>query len=88
MQIFTCPFCGARDETEFRFMGEAGKQRPEGGRAVGEAEWAAYLYLQRNEKGPVREIWMHQPCGELFLLARDNVTHAAEPGVGLRPEGA
>ncbi|MGR3493084.1 MAG: sarcosine oxidase subunit delta, partial [Shimia sp.] len=29
MQIFTCPFCGPRPETEFHFVGELGKVRPD-----------------------------------------------------------
>lgn len=88
MQLFPCPFCGPRDETEFRFMGEAGKVRPAGGRAVPEAEWTAYLVLQAVTKGRVAEIWGHQPCGELFLMERDTLTHVVHGSRSLRPEQA
>jgi heterotetrameric sarcosine oxidase delta subunit len=74
MQIFPCPFCGPRDEREFHFAGEAGKTRPDTTQTVSAEDWAAYLYDQRNAKGPVREIWVHQPCQEYFILERDSVT--------------
>jgi sarcosine oxidase subunit delta len=87
MQIFPCPFCGPRDETEFRFCGEAGNIRPGGGKAAPTAKWSRYLYFQRNGQGRVAEIWAHIPCGELFRLERDNVTHAVYESVSLRGEG-
>ncbi|NIZ13038.1 sarcosine oxidase subunit delta [Phaeobacter sp. HF9A] len=74
MQIFPCPFCGPRNETEFHFAGELGKARPTTTEAVSAKEWASYLYAQRNEKGAVHEVWMHLPCSELFVMERDSVT--------------
>lgn len=74
MQIFPCPFCGDRNETEFHFAGELGKIRPDTTADVEADAWARYLYTQRNEKGHVREVWMHIPCAELFVLERDSVT--------------
>ena len=74
MQRFPCPFCGLRPETEFYFAGETGKTRPETTGAVSETEWQQYLYAQRNEKGPVREVWMHSTCQELFIMERDSAT--------------
>jgi sarcosine oxidase subunit delta len=84
MQLFPCPFCGPRDETEFRYFGEVGKVRPAGGRAVSSAKWSRYLYFQHNAKGRVAEIWCHQTCGELFLMERDNVSHVVFSGSTLR----
>ena len=74
MQIFTCPFCGPRNETEFHFVAEAGKERPDTTKAITDVDWARYLYTQRNEKGTVREVWMHTTCQELFVMERDSVT--------------
>lgn len=74
MQIFTCPFCGARDEREFHFVAEAGKVRPDTTQPISDKDWATYLHAQRNEKGRVREVWMHMTCGEMFLMERDSVT--------------
>ncbi|MDQ2095539.1 sarcosine oxidase subunit delta [Rhodalgimonas zhirmunskyi] len=76
MQIFPCPFCGPRDEREFHFAGELGKTRPDTRDGVSDADWARYLHEQRNEKGHVREVWMHMPCSELFVLERDSVSMA------------
>jgi sarcosine oxidase subunit delta len=85
MQIFPCPFCGDRDEREFHLAGEAGKTRPNTQRSpnstlpdnsssVSAQDWATYLHMQRNDKGEVREVWMHLPCQEVFLLIRNSVT--------------
>ena len=74
MQLFTCPFCGTRDEREFHFLAEAGKTRPDTMSEISDAEWAAYLHSQRNPKGASLEVWMHVPCRELFLMERDTVT--------------
>ena len=88
MQRFPCPFCGTRDETEFRFLGEADRLRPAGGADASIADWTRYLYFQRNRKGRVAEIWGHIPCGETFRMERDNVTHVVYAGVSLRKESA
>ena len=82
MQVFSCPFCGPRDETEFHFVSEEGKSRPNTSDHVPAEEWAHYLYTQRNELGHVREIWMHKTCAELFVLERDSLTMKV---VGSRP---
>ena len=88
MQLFPCPFCGARDEREFHFMGEAGKTRPDTQQPVSDADWAAYLYDQRNDKGRVREVWMHLPCREVFGMQRDSVTMQVLGTTALRQAGA
>ncbi|MFC3072034.1 sarcosine oxidase subunit delta [Shinella pollutisoli] len=77
MQLFPCPFCGPRSESEFHFGGEAGNRRPEGFRAVTDGEWAAYLHERDNRRGPASEIWMHMTCGEVFRMERDTVHHGA-----------
>jgi sarcosine oxidase subunit delta len=76
MQLFPCPFCGLRAESEFHFGGDLGNARPEGGAAVPDATWSAYLHLRLNPKGPAREVWMHLTCGEIFAMDRDTVGHA------------
>jgi len=74
MQIFPCPFCGERDETEFYFVVEAGKPRPEPAREVSDEKWASYLHLGKAPKGEAREIWLHITCGLYFIMTRDTVT--------------
>lgn len=78
MQIFRCPFCGHRDETEFLYEGEAGKERPQPARETGAARWAHYLYFNKNPRGRGTEIWKHRTCGEFFLVERDTATHVVE----------
>jgi sarcosine oxidase, subunit delta len=81
MQIFPCPWCGARPDAEFRYAGDAGKPRPP--REASDAEWARYLYLRGNTRGAARELWVHAGgCGRWLVLNRDTVTHvvgSAEP---------
>lgn len=76
MQDFTCPFCGPRPETEFRFATEAGKTRPEPAGLVSDAVWARYLYMSQAPKGAAREVWVHLTCGEFFVMSRDTVSRA------------
>ncbi len=75
MQIFPCPFCGPRDETEFHYVGEP-KARPEPAGAVSDVEWSGYLHFNANSKGASREIWLHMTCLESFLMTRDTATNA------------
>ena len=75
MQIFSCPFCGPRDEVEFHYVGEP-KPRPEPTGAVSDVEWSDYLWLNANPKGLAREIWLHLTCMEMFAMTRDTATNA------------
>lgn len=86
MQQFPCPFCGLRDEREFHYVAELGKTRPP--KTVKAEEWATYLHTQRNEKGRVKEVWMHLPCAELFLLERDSVSMHVFDATALRKDPA
>ena len=74
MLLISCPFCGPRDESEFRYGGEAHIARPSS--EVSDEIWGDYLFNQRNEKGPHLERWCHSAgCGQWFNLARNTVTH-------------
>ena len=72
MLILSCPNCGERNVSEFRFGGE-NSPRPQSPMAASEAEWAEYLYLRANKMGGVQvEWWYHQAgCGLWFLAERD-----------------
>lgn len=74
MQLFPCPSCGERTETEFHYLGEAGKTRPDA--SADAAVWAHYLHGAKNPRGATRELWLHLACGEVFALARDTVSMA------------
>lgn len=69
-----CPWCGTRDEAEFRFGGELHVDRP--APACSDAEWAEYLFNRKNTRGQHEERWCHSDgCGRWFRAARDTRTH-------------
>ena len=86
MQLFTCPFCGPRCETEFHFATEAGKSRPEPSEGVAAEAWSKYLYANANPKGATREIWVHLTCGEFFAMERDSGDHSVRGAEALHSE--
>lgn len=74
-----CPHCGARDEIEFTWGGEAHLIRPQDPAQCADAAWAAYLFARRNPRGVQHERWCHTyGCGLWFHAARHTVTHAVE----------
>jgi heterotetrameric sarcosine oxidase delta subunit len=76
MLLIPCPWCGPRDEAEFRYGGEAHIARPKDPDALSDAEWADYLFMRRNPKGRLRERWVHGVgCRRWFNLVRDTVSH-------------
>ena len=76
MLLITCPWCGARDEHEFSYGGEAHISRPKHPEKVGDREWADYLYMRNNPKGLFRERWVHSHgCRRWFNVQRDTLTH-------------
>ena len=77
MLLIPCPWCGPRDEIEFRYGGEAHIARPADPDALSDAQWADYLFMRGNPKGRFRERWMHaHGCRRWFNVERDTVTHA------------
>ena len=88
MQLFPCPFCGPRDETEFHFGGEAGNIRPEPAGEVAPSAGRNSSTANANPKGATREIWLHLTCGEFFLMERDTVSHVVKGSQSLRGDEA
>ena len=71
-----CPWCGTRDQTEFRFGGESHIERPADPAGIPDEEWADYLFFRTNPKGVHYERWLHaHGCRQWFNMARDTVTH-------------
>lgn len=84
-----CPYCGARDENEFVFGGEAHVDRPT--LEATDAEWTAYLFTKTNPCGVQAERWRHaRGCGQWFNLRRHTATHeiSAVYRMGEAPPGA
>lgn len=72
-----CPYCeSARDEEEFRRVGEAHIKRPERPDDLTDQEWGEYLHIRTNPRGEHREIWHHVVgCRQHFNVVRDTETY-------------
>jgi sarcosine oxidase subunit delta len=69
-----CPWCGLRDETEFRYRGDAGKIRPAADAPL--AAFNAYVYERDNPCGWHLEWWLHVGgCRRLLRLVRHTLSH-------------
>lgn len=89
MLLIDCPYCGRRDEIEFRWGGESHVTRPD--ETATDAQWSEYLFYRENTKGLTRERWVHVfGCRRWFNVVRDTCTHAivmsypmglAKPGI-------
>ncbi|WP_299329523.1 sarcosine oxidase subunit delta [Parasphingopyxis sp.] len=86
MLIIPCPWCGARDESEFAYGGEADIVRPPA--EVSDAAWAEYLYVRDNPRGKNRELWFHRDgCFQWFVLERDTATNECLSAHRIDPPG-
>ena len=74
--LIPCPHCGPRDETEFKYGGQAGIAYPKDPDALTDAQWVEYLFLRDNPKGAWRERWVHSAgCRRWFDITRDTLTN-------------
>jgi methylglutamate dehydrogenase subunit B len=70
----TCPFCGARDHSEFTYGGDATIIYPD--LSASAEEWFAAIYLRDNPNGPHRERWHHvEGCRMWLVVERDTLSH-------------
>lgn len=70
-----CPFCGARDLSEFSYLGDAGYRRPDLGSEDLE-EFCETVYLRDNPAGPHEELWYHAfGCRSWLIVTRNTRTH-------------
>jgi sarcosine oxidase, subunit delta len=76
MQLITCPWCGAREEAEFHYGGQAHVAYPGDPAALSDTEWAQYVFFRDNPKGRFSERWVHSAgCRRWFNAVRDTATH-------------
>jgi len=76
MLLISCPWCGPRDEIEFRYGGQAHVAYPADTSAVDDEEWGRYLFVRDNPKGVFRERWRHSSgCRRWFNVVRDTTTN-------------
>ena len=84
MLVLTCPWCGPREEIEFRYGGEAGVAAPtprwRGARTASPARRRrASCSSAPTRRAPSRERWHHSHgCRRWFSIRRSTVTHAFE----------
>ena len=83
-----CPWCGLRDESEFRYRGDAARQRPPAD--AGLEAFNSYVYQRDNLRDWHTEWWLHVAgCRQLLKVVRHTLTHeirSVEPAVS--PGGA
>jgi len=80
MLLIPCPWCGPRNETEFHYGGQAGIAYPDDPHALGDAEWAEYLFVRDNPEGWFTERWAHTAgCRRWFDIQRHTVTYEFRP---------
>ena len=76
MLLIDCPWCGPRADAEFHYGGEAHILRPRDGAALSDEEFAEYLFMQQNPKGPHLERWSHSHgCRRWFNMLRNTATN-------------
>ena len=77
MLLITCPWCGSRPETEFRYGGEAHIARPARPAEIADHAWSEHLFIRSNPRGLHAERWNHQHgCQRWFNALRDTHTDA------------
>lgn len=76
MQLIRCPWCGPREEVEFRYGGQAHVRYPGNPAELDDETWARYVFFRDNPKGPFAERWEHSVgCRRWFNAVRDTHTH-------------
>ena len=69
-----CPWCGVRDESEFRYRGDASRNRPAAD--AGAEAFSAYVYERDNPRDWHCEWWLHVAgCRRLLKVVRHTLTH-------------
>ncbi len=75
MLLIPCPWCGPREEVEFRYGGQAHVAYPADPDAIDDREWSRFVFYRDNPKGRFAERWVHQHgCLRWFNLVRDTAT--------------
>jgi sarcosine oxidase subunit delta len=48
MFLINCPYCGKRDQQEFKAGGEAHIERPKQPTELSDDQWAEYLFMRKK----------------------------------------
>ncbi|GLK85113.1 sarcosine oxidase subunit delta [Ancylobacter defluvii] len=72
-----CPYCGARDASEFAYLGDATLTRPDPAAPDAADAFHDYVYLRDNPAGAHSEWWYHSGgCRRWLKVTRDTTSHA------------
>ena len=83
MQLFDCPFCGPRDQSEFTYGREVAAIPA---LDAAREEWERYVFERDNPAGPHAEWWHHNlGCRQWLVITRDTLTHAVLSIAAARP---
>jgi sarcosine oxidase, subunit delta len=76
MLLIPCPYCAETlPELEFAYAGEAHIVRPGNPAQASDEDWAKFLFIRSNVRGPHCERWRHvHGCGRFFNAVRDTVS--------------
>ena len=74
MILLSCPYCGPRNASEFRYVGEL-STRPDPNETDAEG-WRTFLYTRANPAGWTAETWFHRAgCRQHLVVERHTVTN-------------
>lgn len=83
--LITCPYCGARDVSEFTYQGDGNRLRPVANSQDLDS-WNAYVYDRLNPAGDHNEIWQHSGgCWTHIRVVRNTLTHEISDVQPVRP---
>ena len=86
--LIPCPYCGARDSSEFSYRGDATGARPDPSEPEAETKFHDYVYLRDNPAGEHQEWWYHGAgCRQWLKVVRNTLTHEIAGAVLARPQG-
>lgn len=91
MLTIPCPWCGPRDEVEFRYGGASQITYPADPESLGDEEWGRYLFVRPNPRGRFEERWCHRSgCRRWFNVVRDTATQeiVGSDAIGDHPEAS
>ena len=72
MKILNCPLNGPRNISEFVWGGEV-REMPNPS-DLSDRDWGAWVFLENNTAGIIREWWCHVPTSFWFIAERNTVT--------------
>lgn len=86
MLLIPCPWCGARDEAEFSYGGDASATMPPVDGKATRHEWHAFVHLRANRCGRHHEYWHHTAgCERWLIVERDTGDHRVHGAVDAAP---